>query len=126
MTATIGRFSGVQSIVSDGVGGFVAQDYSNHIIRSYSGPSATLTTIAGQAGIAGYANGAATAALFRSPNGVTSDGAGGFFVADYGNNVVRRMTATATGFTVSTFAGGNISGGYACVAGGQGLDFVTQ
>ena len=114
VTATSGRLNGDQSIASDGAGGFLTQDYYSHVIRRYSGPSATLTTIAGT-GAAGYSGdgGPASSALLRNPIGVATDGAGGFFIADYGNNVVRRMTKSRWGFNMSTFAGANISGGYA-------------
>ena len=73
--------------------------------------SATTTIIAGGGGdgaTAGYANGAGTAALFSSPQGVTASGTL-LFVADSGNNVIRRIDLAGNGtpaaVSVSTYAG---------------------
>lgn len=63
---------------------------------------AKIITLAGQAGTAGYADGANTNALFRLPNNLAVDNAGNIFVADTANNVIRKITADGV---VSTLAG---------------------
>jgi sugar lactone lactonase YvrE len=65
-------------------------------------PMLKITTIAGQPGIGGYANGAGAQAQFRLPNNVAVDHAGNLYVADTANNVIRKIV---TDGTVSTFAG---------------------
>lgn len=61
-----------------------------------------IITFAGQAGVAGYADGPATQAKFRLPNNVAVDGAGNVYVADTANNVIRKITPAGM---VSTLAG---------------------
>jgi len=63
--------------------------------------SYTVTTLAGT-GVAGAANGLDAAATFNQPNAISFDTAGNYYVADYGNHLIRKITR---GGTVSTFAG---------------------
>ena len=67
-----------------------------------SQPVSKLTTLAGQIGVGGYADGAGTQAQFRLPNNVAVDHAGNVYVADTANNVIRKITPEGT---VSTLAG---------------------
>lgn len=60
------------------------------------------STVAGQPGVAGSADGTGTTALFRAPNAITVDSAGNIYVADAGNHVIRKITS---GGVVSTLAG---------------------
>ncbi len=68
-----------------------------------------ITTVAGtgDAGNSGYP-GPAKDCLLSSPNGVALDGAGNLYIADSGNNVIRKITAS-TGI-ISTFAGNGTPG----------------
>ena len=83
-------------------------DYYNQTIRRIEIATANVTTIAGSHGLVGDADqanppgGLATAARFRSPFGITTDGTS-LFIADRSNNKIRKIDI-ATG-TVSTFAG---------------------
>ena len=61
-----------------------------------------ITTIAGQAGFLGAANGIGTSARFNSPSGMAMDGVGNIYIADSANHVIRKMTA---GGVVTTLAG---------------------
>ncbi len=69
----------------------------------------TITTIAGD-GIGGYTGngGPATAAELYYPQGVATDIRGNIYIADPGNNVIRRVDAAGT---ITTIAG-NGTGGY--------------
>src|ERR1700722_8253284 len=59
------------------------------------------TTLAGSAA-QGSANGATNLAQFQNPGGVAMDSSGNIFVADTGNDIIRKITPNGT---VSTFAG---------------------
>ena len=72
-----------------------------------------MTTIAGQAGVAGTTDATGAAALFNEPTGVATDGTN-LFIADTYNHTIRQMVL-GTG-AVTTVAGqpgivGNADGG---------------
>jgi sugar lactone lactonase YvrE len=73
-------------------------DLGSSVIRLFGSSGAGIFTGSG----AGYLDGPRTIALYNSPEGVAVDAAGNVFVADTGNNVIRKID---TAGTVSTFAG---------------------
>jgi sugar lactone lactonase YvrE len=83
-------------------GALLIADTGNNAVRSFS--SGQLTTVAG-GGAAGNSGdgGLATAASFSSPHAVSIDAAGSVYVADTGNNRIRRIDASTR--AVSNFAG---------------------
>jgi len=62
----------------------------------------TVATLAGQAGVSGSADGSGSSARFFSPADVAADSAGNLYVADTGNNSIRRITAAGVVSTVAT------------------------
>jgi len=74
--------------------------------------SYTIQTLAGN-GTAGYSgdNGAATSGEVNDPFGVAADGAGNVYIADYGNNRIRKVSGgvitTAAGNGTQGFSGDN-------------------
>ncbi|HEY6961020.1 MAG TPA: hypothetical protein VI408_03940 [Gaiellaceae bacterium] len=84
-------------------GGFLVADAGNDAIRSVSA-SGVITTVAG-IGSPGYTGdgGPAIFAQLQTPNDVTPRAGGGFFVADTGNGVIRRVLPNGK---ISTVAGG--------------------
>ncbi len=100
-TGSAARFNHPASIAVDPLGNLYVADAFNHTIRKIS-PAGAVTTLAGLAGVAGYANGTGTAARFSQPLGVAVDPQGNVFVSDTGNSVVRRITPAGA---VTTLAG---------------------
>jgi sugar lactone lactonase YvrE len=93
-------FATPAGLTTDGTNLYLA-DQDNQTIRKITS-GAAVTTVAGLAPIAGSANGTGSAARFRSPTGVALDVSGNLFVADAGNNAIRKITPAAV---VTTLAG---------------------
>jgi sugar lactone lactonase YvrE len=104
-TGAVARFYLPSSITTDGTNLYVA-DTGNHTIRKIVIATGVVTTLAGTASpYFGYGstNGTGTAAKFSGPAGITTDGTN-LFVADTGNNAIRKIVIAAG--TVTTLAGG--------------------
>ncbi len=97
------RFNGPYAVAVDGVGNVFVADFFNATIRKITA-SGTVSTLAGTAGQAGFADGDGVAARFNQPYGVAVDNAGSVFVADTYNRVARKITAAGS---VSTLPGQN-------------------
>jgi hypothetical protein len=67
-------------------------DTFNHAIRMLK--DGVLTTVAGQLGVSGFADGDGAAAKFNAPVGLKIAPDGTLVIADTGNNVIRRVTLT--------------------------------
>jgi serine/threonine protein kinase, bacterial len=100
-------FNQIGGIAADRNGNVYVADTQNHAIRKIS-PAGVVTTLAGN-GTGGFANGTGAAARFLRPLAVAVDASANVYVADSGNNVIRKVTPAGA---VSTFAG-NGTGGYA-------------
>jgi len=105
------RFSSPQGIALVGTSLVYVADTGNHTIRKIvvAGAVGDVTTLAGTAGTPGDADGSGSAALFRSPAGMASDG-NSLFVCDAGNHTVRNVTQSGV---VTTLAGSARNAGFA-------------
>jgi sugar lactone lactonase YvrE len=90
----------------DSTGNLYVTDMNNNLIRKIT-PSGAVTTLAGQL-TAGHAdNVVGTSASFNGPGGVAVDVSGNVYVADSGNNMIRKISPSGA---VTTFAGQLTSG----------------
>jgi len=105
-TGAAARFDDPHGVAVDGSGNVYVADNFNNTIRKVS-PAGVVTTLAGTAGASGSADGAGAAARFNWPEGVAVDGSGNVYVADEGNNAIRKVTPAGV---VSTLAGGGYCG----------------
>jgi len=99
-SATLNTPSGV---ALDGAGNLYIAGTGSNKVRVVNAASGNIATAAGT-GAAGYTGDgvAATAATLNGPNGVALDTSGNIYIADTGNNVIRKISAQ-TGF-ISTVA----------------------
>lgn len=98
-TGTAAQFNSPQNLVVDPTGNVYVCDVQNNKIRKIT-TSGVVTTFAGST--VGNQNGTGTAAKFNSPIGITIDRNGNFYVADQGNDLIRKITPAGV---VTTFAG---------------------
>ncbi len=100
-TGNAARFNWPIGVAVDSAGVIYAVDNGNNTIRKIVG-AGVVTTLAGLAGKPGIADGTGSAARFNRPSGVAVDGLGNVFVADSGNNTIRKVTPSGV---VTTLAG---------------------
>ena len=101
------RFSSPRGVACDSAGTFaIVADYGNHVIRKLTstGLSWASTAFAGAAGTVGSADGTPAAARFNYPTGVAVDALSNVYVADMGNNLIRKIGSTSV-ITLSGLAG---------------------
>src|SRR6185369_17532047 len=93
-------------------------DYDNSTIRKVT-PAGVVTTVAGLAQfdhvgfpVPGSADGTGSVARFYYPTGVAVDSAGNVYVADHGNNTIRKVTPAGVVTTLAGLAGfaGSVDG----------------
>ena len=110
--ASNATFSSPWSVTIAPSGALLVADQNNHRIRSIAPGTGLITTIAGtgQAGFSGD-TGPANLAQLNVPASVAFDVAGNLYIADSGNNRIRKIAAD-TGFitTIAGNAGESISG----------------
>ena len=99
-------FNGPRGIVAVGTDLYVA-DSENHAIRKVTSAGVVTPFAGSDAGVEGFANGTGTAARFRMPKGIATDGSF-LYVADTGNHAVRKIDIGSA--AVTTVAGDGTPG----------------
>src|SRR3984957_4564482 len=99
------------SVAIDGAGNVYIADSEHNRIRMVSAATGLISTFAGT-GTASYTgdNAAATTATLNAPSGVALDGAGNLYIADTGNNVIRRVDAVTHVITTVVGNGSGLPG----------------
>ena len=101
-TGTAAGFSQPNGIATDGAGNLYVADSAT--IRKIVIATGAVTTLAGSADQpSGSADGTGTNARFNSAYGIASDGAGNLYLADSGNNTIRKVVIATR--AVTTLAG---------------------
>jgi uncharacterized protein (TIGR03437 family) len=99
-------------VAVDSSGNVYIADTNNNAIRKVAAGTGIITTVAGLESTPGYngdGSGALSASLMK-PSSVVFDSAGNMYIADSGNNVIRKVTLS-TG-NISTYAGDFNTPGY--------------
>ena len=109
------RFEDPYAVAADSLGNVYVADATDHSIRK-STPAGVVTTLAGTAGSFGSSDGMGSAARFKGPLGIAVDGVGTVYVADTGNSIIRKITATGAVTTLAGTAGSSSSADGAGVA----------
>jgi len=104
-TGTAAEFAYPLGVATDAAGNVYVADFGNNLIRKIT-PAGVVSTLAGS-GTAGAVNGTGTAAAFNQPSALAIDASGNIYVADYGNNLVRKIS---TAGVVTTLAGSGSAG----------------
>ncbi len=105
---TVAQFNLPSGLAVDGSGNLYVADTQNNTIRKVTsaGVVSTLAGIAGSSGSTDTASG--VKALFNLPYSIAIDSGGNLYVADFGNNTIRKVTSAGV---VTTLAGTAGSGG---------------
>lgn len=86
-------------IAVDAGGNLYVTDVNSNTVRKIT-PAGVVTTIAGVAGSKGSNDGTASAASFNRPAGIAVDSLGNLYVADFGNNAIRKITPAGVVTTI--------------------------
>ncbi|MEO8383351.1 MAG: hypothetical protein ABI779_27090 [Acidobacteriota bacterium] len=106
-TGTAARLHFPDGVAVDAGGNvFVAQ---TNCIRKIT-PAGVTTTFAGFPGEEGWVDGFGANARFRNPTGIAIGPGGNLYVADWGNNTIRKITPA--GFVTTVAGNGNAGPGY--------------
>jgi sugar lactone lactonase YvrE len=103
--ASSATFDRPVGIAADENGNIFVSEFPNGLIRKISS-NGMVSTLAGSEKT-GAENGTGTLATFNCPKGLAADAAGNVYVADYLNNLIRKITSDGV---VTTFAGSGMIG----------------
>lgn len=106
---TSAQLNGPIRLAVDASGNLYIADQQNNVIRRLDGVTKTISTVAGTSD-AGYSGdgGIATSAQLSGPSDVALDAAGNLYIADSGNNVLRKVDAASQ--NINTVAGSGTVG----------------
>lgn len=97
-TSSNAQFYRPMGMAMDANGNMYVADRFNHVIRKVT-PNGTVSTYAGS--VEGDGDGILTNAKFKEPSGVAVDDLGNIYVADAGNNKIKKITTFGVVFTLA-------------------------
>ncbi len=103
-TGSAARFYNPTGVAVNSGGNVYVADNQNHTIRKVT-PGGVVSTLAGLAGNSGSSDGTGSAARFYNPTGVAVNSGGNVYVADSGNNTIRKVTPAGVVTTIGGIAG---------------------
>jgi hypothetical protein len=103
-TGSGAQFNQPAGVSLDTSGNLFVADKNNQVIREITS-GGLVTTFAGTAGSFGTADGTGSVARFNQPTGVTVGSGGDVYVADSGNNTIRKITPQGVVTTLAGTAG---------------------
>ena len=103
-TGSAAQFESPYGVAVDQSNNVYVADSGNNTIRLIT-PDGIVATLAGLAGARGTAGGTGTPARFYFPEGVAADNSGNLYVADTGNDTIRKITPNALVSTIAGLAG---------------------
>lgn len=112
-TGAAARFNSPVGLALDAQGALYVADAANQLIRKVT-PAGVVTTLAGEAGTKGNADGLGEQARFNYPHSLAVGASGVIYVTDTDNHTIRRITAAGE---VTTIAGAAAKKGSADGAG---------
>jgi serine/threonine protein kinase/streptogramin lyase len=93
------RFDNPFAVAVDSAGDVYVSDSANNAIRKIT--HRVVTTLAGLPGLAGNTDGNGASARFWNPQGLAVDSTGNVYVADTGNNLIRKITPMGVVTTIT-------------------------
>ena len=102
------EFNGLIGLTADPAGNVFVADSANNRVRKIDATTQTIDTVVGNGLLPVGDNGAATASILNAPGQIATDAAGNVYIADAGNNRIRKLTV-ATG-VITTLVGNGVSG----------------
>lgn len=101
---TAAKFGNPYGLTIDPAGNLYITDFYNNRVRKIANDANhTVSTIAGS-GAGSFLDGNSNVAQFNNPTAIARDSSGILYIADYGNNKIRKIANDAN-YTVSTIAG---------------------
>jgi methionine-rich copper-binding protein CopC len=112
-TGTSASFNAPNGMVRDSQGNLFVAEYSANLIRKIT-PQGVVTTFAGAGGAVAFADGTGAAAKFNLPLQMAIDANDNIYLADSGNNRIRKITPAGVVTTLAgTGTGSSVDGGVA-------------
>lgn len=108
--ATSAQFDAPYSVAVDGAGNIYVADFNSDRVRSVD-TAGTITTVAGLGPEGSFIDGVAPTQTELEPAGVAVDAAGNYYIADYQNYRIRKVTVGATQLPAPSISANGIVNG---------------
>jgi sugar lactone lactonase YvrE len=103
-TGSAAQFNGPRGLVVDASGNIYVADANNYTVRQITA-AGVVTTLAGKAGYAGFADGVGSTARLDLPSGIALDAGGNVYVTDRSLRRIRMITPAGVVSTVAGYPG---------------------